>query len=90
LRHRARRRGDAQKKKTREKHCISGATVAVGLCNGTTKAINLKLIAVIFGGWIITCPAAGLLTGLLFLGVASAPRPMAQNGFFTGSLPGEM
>jgi len=71
-------------------HCISGATIAVGLCNGTTKAINLKLIAVIFGGWIITCPAAGLLTGLLFLGVASAPRPMAQNGFFTGSLPDEM
>ena len=68
-------------------HCISGATIAVGLCNGTTKAINLRLVGVIFGGWVITCPAAGLLTGILFLGVASAPRPMAQNGFFTGEVP---
>jgi sodium-dependent phosphate transporter len=68
-------------------HCISGATIAVGLCNGTVKAINLRLVAVIFGGWIITCPAAGLLTGILFLGIASAPRPMAQNGFFTGEVP---
>lgn len=71
-------------------HCISGSTIAVGLCNGSTKAINLKLVAIIFLGWIITCPAAGLVTGFLFLGIASAPRPMPQNGFFTGSLPGEL
>jgi solute carrier family 20 (sodium-dependent phosphate transporter) len=32
-------------------HCITGATVGVGLCNGTHKAINLKLLAWIFFGW---------------------------------------
>lgn len=32
-------------------HCITGATVGVGLCNGTYKAINLKLLAWIFFGW---------------------------------------
>ena len=33
-------------------HCITGATVGVGLCNGNTKAVNWKLCAIIFGGWI--------------------------------------
>jgi len=68
-------------------HCISGATIAVGLCNGTTKAVNWKLVAIIFGGWLITCPAAGLITGMLFWGVVSSPKPMPQNGFFAGTVP---
>ena len=68
-------------------HCISGATIAVGLCNGNTDAVNWKLVAVIFGGWLITCPAAAFVTGMLFWGICSAPRPLAGNGFFTGSVP---
>ena len=68
-------------------HCISGATIAVGLCNGTTKAVNWKLVAIIFGGWLITCPAAAFVTGMLFWGVVSSPKPMPQNGFFQGTVP---
>ena len=70
-------------------HCISGATIAVGLCNGTTAAVNVTLICIIFFGWIITCPSAGLITGLLFWGIAASPKPMEGNGFFSGSLPTE-
>ena len=68
-------------------HCISGATVAVGLCNGNTSAVNWKLIAIIFLGWIITCPMAGLITGMSFWAVCSSPRPVPGNGFFSGGLP---
>ncbi|EKX38410.1 hypothetical protein GUITHDRAFT_40186, partial [Guillardia theta CCMP2712] len=46
-------------------HCISGATAAVGLCNGDVGAVNWKLIGVICFGWLLTCPAAGIITGLL-------------------------
>ena len=68
-------------------HCISGATVAVGMCNGNMEAVNWKLFAVMFGGWIITCPAAAFVTGMLFWGVVASPKPMPSNGFFTGSVP---
>jgi phosphate/sulfate permease len=70
-------------------HCISGATIAVGLCNGSTAAVNLVLICIIFFGWVITCPSAGLICGLMFWGIASSPKPMEGNGFFTGKLPSE-
>jgi len=68
-------------------HCISGATIAVGLCNGTVSAINVPLICIIFFGWVITCPAAAFVTGLVFWGICSAPRPMPGNGIFSGQLP---
>ena len=70
-------------------HCISGATIAVGLCNGTTAAVNIKLVCIIFFGWVITCPSAGLICGLMFWGVAASPKPMEGNGFFSGGLPTE-
>jgi len=63
-------------------HCITGATVGVGLCNGNINSVNWTLFAVIFGGWIVTCPCAGLLAGLSFWAVSSAPHPVPQNGFF--------
>eukprot|EP00960_Hanusia_phi_P008278 236748-Hanusia_phi.AAC.1 len=69
-------------------HCISGATTGVGLCNGDVKAVNWKLLGVIFGGWIITCPAAGVVTGLIFWAVISAPNPTPGNGFFEGHYHG--
>ena len=34
--------------------CITGATVGVGLCSGTVKAINWKMIAWIYMGWFVT------------------------------------
>ena len=63
-------------------HCITGATVGVGLCNGNFKSVNWAMFAVIFGGWIITCPCAGLMAGLPFWAVAGAPHPVPQNGYF--------
>eukprot|EP00960_Hanusia_phi_P067062 766541-Hanusia_phi.AAC.1 len=69
-------------------HCISGATAAVGLCNGDPGAVNWKLIGVICFGWLLTCPCAGILTGLLFWAVASAPSPTPGNGFFSGHYHG--
>jgi len=68
-------------------HCITGSTVAVGLCNGTTEAVNLKLFAVILFGWLLTCPCAGIVTGLLFWGICSAPRPEPTNGYWQGKPP---
>ena len=68
-------------------HCITGATVAVGLCNGNTSAVNWKLFAVIFGGWIITCPAAACITGLCFWAVGAAPSPVPGNAIFSGKIP---
>eukprot|EP00961_Rhodomonas_salina_P206348 2785537-Rhodomonas_salina.1 len=70
-------------------HCMTGATTGVGLCNGDIGAVNWKLLAVIFGGWLITCPAAGLVTGLVFWGIATAPSAQAGNGMFTGSYHGD-
>jgi len=63
-------------------HCICGATAAVGVCGGGLGAVNWRMLLTMFLGWIVTVPAAGLLSGLSFLMIASAPRPMPSNGFF--------
>ncbi|KAK9712069.1 hypothetical protein K7432_007393 [Basidiobolus ranarum] len=55
-------------------HCITGATAAVGLCNGTTSSLNWRLIAWCFLSWILTLPFAGLVAGLLFSFAAYAPK----------------
>ncbi|OMJ07062.1 putative phosphate permease [Smittium culicis] len=55
-------------------HCITGAMVGVGLCNGDMKAINWKMFAVCFLSWVITLPAAGLLSGILFALIAYSPQ----------------
>ena len=70
-------------------HCVTGATVAVGLCNGNAKSVNWKSCAVIFGGWIITCPAAAFITGMLFWGVCTSPTPVPGNEIFEGRVPEE-
>ena len=69
-------------------HCISGATTGVGLCNGDVRSVNWKLIGVIFGGWIVTCPAAGVVTALIFWAIIAAPNPTPGNGFFEGKYHG--
>ncbi|KIS68381.1 putative Na+/phosphate co-transporter [Mycosarcoma maydis] len=52
---------------------ITGATLAVGLCNGDYKAMNWKMLAWIFFSWILTLPIAGLISGCLLAIVLNAP-----------------
>ncbi|KAF1995234.1 phosphate-repressible phosphate permease-like protein [Amniculicola lignicola CBS 123094] len=54
--------------------CISGATVGVGLCNGTWRTINWRMVAWIYMGWIITLPSAGIISGCLMGIILNAPR----------------
>jgi len=62
-------------------HCITGATCGVGLCNGTVKAINWSMLFIIAVGWVITCVFAGVVTGLIFWGLATTPHATPGNGF---------
>ncbi|KAK9767322.1 hypothetical protein K7432_002983 [Basidiobolus ranarum] len=55
-------------------HCITGATAAVGLCNGSAKTINWRMLAWCFFSWFLTLPAAGLVAGLLFSFASYAPK----------------
>jgi sodium-dependent phosphate transporter len=54
--------------------CITGATVGVGLCNGTWRTINWRMVAWIYMGWIITLPVAGIISGCLMGIILNAPR----------------
>lgn len=45
--------------------CITGATTAVALCNGNTKAMNWKLLVFLFGSWVLTVPISGTIAGCL-------------------------
>ena len=39
--------------------CNTGATVGMGLCSGTWRAISWHMLIWIYAGWIITLPVAG-------------------------------
>lgn len=54
--------------------CITGATVGVGLCTGDIKAINWRMIAWIYFGWIITLPVTGIIAGCLMGIIINAPQ----------------
>ncbi|KAF1918939.1 phosphate transporter [Ampelomyces quisqualis] len=54
--------------------CICGATVGVGLCNGTWRSINWRMVAWIYMGWFITLPCAGIISGCLMGIILNAPR----------------
>ncbi|KAF9583524.1 Na+/Pi symporter [Lunasporangiospora selenospora] len=55
-------------------HCITGATTAIGLLSGGGfRSLNWRLLAQVFLGWIVTLPAAGLTSGLIFAFVARSP-----------------
>ena len=54
--------------------CMTGATVGVGLCSGTLRAINWRMIGWIYAGWIITLPVAGIIAGSLMGIIINAPR----------------
>ncbi|KAI1368913.1 putative sodium/phosphate symporter [Xylaria arbuscula] len=57
--------------------CITGATVGVGLCNGTTKAVNWNRVLLLLIGWILTIPIAGTLGGVLMGLFINAPHFMS-------------
>ncbi|KAJ3299511.1 Na+/Pi symporter [Blyttiomyces sp. JEL0837] len=54
--------------------CIMGATIAVGLCNGTVKAINWRMASWTFFSWCLTLPIAGISAGILFAFIARGPN----------------
>ncbi|EMC95806.1 hypothetical protein BAUCODRAFT_577087 [Baudoinia panamericana UAMH 10762] len=54
--------------------CITGATVGVGLCNGTLKAVNWQRIGLLVTAWIATIPIAGTLAGCLMGLFLNAPH----------------
>ncbi|RYP66849.1 hypothetical protein DL771_007571 [Monosporascus sp. 5C6A] len=54
--------------------CITGATVGVGLCNGTLKAVNFQRVGLLVLAWIMTIPIAGTLGGVLMGLFVNAPH----------------
>ncbi|KAI8379334.1 phosphate transporter [Radiomyces spectabilis] len=54
-------------------HCITGATAAIGLCNGRLNAVNWKMLGWCFFSWILTLPFAGLVAGLIFAFASNSP-----------------
>ncbi|KAH1958571.1 hypothetical protein KXV90_007176 [Aspergillus fumigatus] len=54
--------------------CITGATVGVGLCNGTLKAVNFQRVGLLLLAWIMTIPIAGTLGGVLMGLFINAPH----------------
>lgn len=54
--------------------CITGATVGVGLCNGTFRAVNWQRVGLLVFSWIMTIPIAGTIAGVLMGLVLNAPH----------------
>lgn len=54
--------------------CITGATVGVGLCNGTLKAVNFQRVGLLLLSWIMTIPVAGTIAGVLMAIILNAPH----------------
>ncbi|KAF9105056.1 hypothetical protein BGX27_009835 [Mortierella sp. AM989] len=56
-------------------HCITGATTSVGLCSGGgLKSINWKILGLIASSWVLTLPAAGLVSGCMFALIINSPH----------------
>jgi sodium-dependent phosphate transporter len=53
---------------------ITGATVGVGLCNGSFKAVNWQRVGLLFFSWVVTVPIAGCLAGVPLAIIINAPR----------------
>lgn len=54
--------------------CITGATVGVGLMNGTLKAVNWQRVGLLFLSWVVTIPIAGTLAGVPMAIILNGPR----------------
>ncbi|KAF9301541.1 hypothetical protein BGZ74_006583 [Mortierella antarctica] len=58
-------------------HCITGSTAAVGLASGGgRKSINWKILAHIGSSWLMTLPAAGVVSGVIFAIIINSPHKM--------------
>lgn len=55
-------------------HCLTGATMGVGLMNFSLGATNWRQLAWIFMGWVLTLPVAGFISGLLMLMALNTPH----------------
>ena len=55
-------------------HCITGATVGVGLCSGKLKSINWKMIGWTMFSWLLTLPIVGLIAGGLNYIFLNSPK----------------
>ncbi|KAJ3044159.1 Na+/Pi symporter, partial [Rhizoclosmatium hyalinum] len=53
--------------------CIVGATVGVGLMNGSAKSVNWKMVSWTLFSWLLTLPIAGVSAGCLFALVTRGP-----------------
>ncbi|KAK3071111.1 hypothetical protein LTR53_009245 [Teratosphaeriaceae sp. CCFEE 6253] len=58
--------------------CITGATVGVGLCNGSLKAVNWQRVGLLVFAWIMTIPIAGTLGGVTMGIFLNAPHFAGQ------------
>lgn len=54
--------------------CITGAIVGVAMTNGDVRSLNWKQFGKIFLGWVLTVPAAGLISGLLMAMALNTPH----------------
>lgn len=54
--------------------CLIGACMGVALMNLDARAVNWRQLAFIFGGWVLTLPAAGLISGLLMVMALNTPH----------------
>ncbi|EXJ54190.1 PiT family inorganic phosphate transporter [Cladophialophora yegresii CBS 114405] len=54
--------------------CLTGATMGVALMNYDLGAVNWRQLVWIFSGWLMTLPAAGLMSGLLCVMALNAPH----------------
>ncbi|EPQ30129.1 uncharacterized protein PFL1_02246 [Pseudozyma flocculosa PF-1] len=52
---------------------ITGATLAVSLCEGNIRSFNWRMLGWIFFSWVLTLPIAGLISGCLFAIILNAP-----------------
>ncbi|GAM17621.1 hypothetical protein SAMD00019534_007960 [Acytostelium subglobosum LB1] len=53
---------------------ITGATVGVGLCNATFKAVNWQRVGLLFMAWVFTIPIAAAIGGLTMAVILNAPH----------------
>eukprot|EP00122_Pirum_gemmata_P008175 Pgem_evm1s7530 len=54
-------------------HCVTGSTIAVGLCEFDFKSINWVQAGKCLSGWILTLPITALISGLTFALLTNAP-----------------
>jgi phosphate/sulfate permease len=60
-------------------HCLTGATVAVGLCNGSLAGVNWRMVAWTTAGWVLTLPASALISGVAFAVLARSPKALSYS-----------